>query len=191
LLAILGRPDEAIAELRTAAELDPLSTDVKAAIGRALYYKREYGASIEQYRRALKTDPHDADAHLGMGMSCVAAGKYHEAVEAVNEAVSLTGGGGAALAALGYAYAKRGDRASAIEILDRFRSPRGGAGPSPFFAALILRGLDQAGDAMAYLEKAFEARDGRLAEIGVDPAWDGSRDDPRFAALLEKIGLPR
>jgi TolB-like protein/Tfp pilus assembly protein PilF len=190
LLALLGRQDEALAGMRTAAELDPLSADVKAGIGTVLYYKKEYDASIEQFRRALKADPSDVGAHLGMAKSCVAAGRYHEAVEAINEALRLSGEGGAALAALGYAYAKRGDRGQAIEILDRFRRPGDGSEPSPFLAAVILRGLGSDDDALSFLEKAYEGRDARLLELGVDPAWDGSRNAPRFSALLEKIGLP-
>jgi tetratricopeptide (TPR) repeat protein len=189
LLSILGRQDEALAELRSAAELDPLSTAVTAAIGTVFYYARDYDASVGQFRRAIMADPSDVEAHIGMGKSLAGAGRYHEAVEAIDEAVRLSGEGGAALAALGYVYAKRGDRASAVEILDRFRRPEDGSRPIPFFAAFILVGLGSVDDAVSFLEKAYEERDRRLFGLGVDPAWDGARTDPRFSALLAKIGL--
>jgi tetratricopeptide (TPR) repeat protein len=128
-------------------------------------------------------------------MSCVAAGNFRAAVDAIDEALRLSGEGDAALAALGYAYARRGDRAQAIEILDRFRAQdgaaAGGSGRSPYSAALILAGLDRDDDAIAFLGRALAARDARLPELGVDPAWDGLRDDPRFSALLGEIGLAR
>jgi TolB-like protein/Tfp pilus assembly protein PilF len=190
MLALLGRYDESIAEISTTARLDPLATDPITAIAGVRYCKREYEGSIEEYRRAIAADPSDAAAHLGMAMSCVAAIHYREAVESVNEALRFTGETDETLAALGYVYAKRGDRAQAIEILDKFRQPAEGTDPSPFFAALILRGLDRGDDAMSFLELAYARRDSRLPGIGVDPAWDGSRSDPRFSALLKKIGLP-
>ena len=52
----------------------------------------------------------------------------------------------------------------------------------------------QAGDkekAFAWLEKAFQRRVSVLTNIGVDPAFDPIRSDPRFDDLLRRIGLPK
>ena len=44
--------------------------------------------------------------------------------------------------------------------------------------------------AFAFLEKAMEERDLRLPHLGVSPLWDCLRDDPRFAVLLRRMGVP-
>ena len=43
--------------------------------------------------------------------------------------------------------------------------------------------------AFALLEQAVAARDGQVMFLGVQPAWDGLRDDPRFSAVLQRVGL--
>ena len=44
--------------------------------------------------------------------------------------------------------------------------------------------------ALPWLEKAFEARRWGIIYLGVDPAFDSLRSDPRFVSLVTRIGLP-
>jgi hypothetical protein len=60
---------------------------------------------------------------------------------------------------------------------------------SPSCIASVHLGLGQLDEAFEYLDKALAVRDPQLAFGKVSPWWDGVRDDPRFAALLKKIGL--
>jgi len=62
---------------------------------------------------------------------------------------------------------------------------------SPLFIAL---GYAVAGDDLAaldWLEKAVEERASWLPELKMDPAWDALRSQPRFIAVLKKIGLEK
>ena len=52
-------------------------------------------------------------------------------------------------------------------------------------------GLGDTDRAFEWLDKAFEARDWQMALLKVEPIFDDLRSDPRFAALLERVGLPR
>jgi hypothetical protein len=54
--------------------------------------------------------------------------------------------------------------------------------------ALIYVGLGDPDQAMIWLNKAYEARFN--PSILLRPAWDPLRSDPRFTALLARIGLP-
>jgi gamma-glutamylcysteine synthetase len=49
--------------------------------------------------------------------------------------------------------------------------------------------LGETDQALAQLEKACEDRDVRVTLLGVDPRWNSLRSDPRFQAILKRIGL--
>ena len=59
----------------------------------------------------------------------------------------------------------------------------------PSYVARIYAGLGERDKAIAWLEKAYGVRDGHLALVGVEPAFDPLRDDPRFIALLRRLNL--
>ena len=63
--------------------------------------------------------------------------------------------------------------------------------PSPFRLAYVHLGLGDTDVAFEWFEKSVEARDWQLGMLKVEPAFDGLRSNPRFAALLERVGLPR
>jgi hypothetical protein len=57
-------------------------------------------------------------------------------------------------------------------------------------AAMYARNGDK-DQAFAWLDKAFDRRVSHLMEVNVDSAFDSLRTDARYAALLQRIGLPR
>ena len=60
---------------------------------------------------------------------------------------------------------------------------------SPYYAALIHIGLGEADEAFAWLEKALADHASMLVELKSEPKLDLIRSDPRFARLLERVGL--
>ena len=60
---------------------------------------------------------------------------------------------------------------------------------SPYGVALIHTALGENDEAFEWLEKAYEAHDGELFNLKVEPALDPLRRDPRFASLLRRVGL--
>jgi hypothetical protein len=45
-------------------------------------------------------------------------------------------------------------------------------------------------EAIQWLEKGYEERDGRMIVISVSFEFDGLRSDPRFKELMRRMGLP-
>ncbi len=41
----------------------------------------------------------------------------------------------------------------------------------------------------AWLDKAYDDRAEWLLWLPIDPLYDGERDDPRFKAMVRKVGL--
>jgi hypothetical protein len=60
-----------------------------------------------------------------------------------------------------------------------------------YYIALVHLGLGDDSETLDWLERAYAKRDVRMVFIGVDPLWDGLRQNRRFAALLEKMNLAR
>ncbi|MGI8733831.1 MAG: TPR end-of-group domain-containing protein [Pyrinomonadaceae bacterium] len=52
-------------------------------------------------------------------------------------------------------------------------------------------GLGEKDQAFAWLDKAYSGRDFILVFLKVEPMFDGLRSDPRFARLLQRVGLPQ
>ena len=75
-----------------------------------------------------------------------------------------------------------------LDDLRRLAKPRD---PAPIRLAVIHLGLGETDQAFEWLDKALEARDWQMVLLNVEPLFDGVRSDPRFAALVERVGLPR
>jgi hypothetical protein len=61
---------------------------------------------------------------------------------------------------------------------------------SPYTIALVYVGLDQRDEAFQWLDKAYQERSVRLINIAVHPRFASLHSDPRFVALVQRIGLP-
>jgi eukaryotic-like serine/threonine-protein kinase len=189
-LSILeGRHQEALGELRLAEGLDPLDLKIKTQIGYVHYFLRDFERAAAQFRGVLAVDPHFAFAHYALGDVHARQGRYPEAMEALEESVRLGGRSANHVAILAYVHglAGRPDEARRGLLEVRERATRGAA--SPLWVALAHVGLGEADAAFEWLERAFAERDGSLVLVGASPEFDPLRGDPRFASLLERMGL--
>lgn len=190
LLSALGRHDEAVAEIRRAHELDPLSLIIGTAMGRVLHFQRRYGDAIAQCRRTLDMDATFVQAHLDLGMAYAAQGRHDEAIAEFESMLAPDDSRSVMRAVLGHIYARAGRTAPAEEVLqDLERRYRRGDAAS-YDLALTLVGLGRAGEALDWLERAFDVKSGLLVYLKVESMFDPIRHEPRFGALLQKLRLP-
>ena len=87
-------------------------------------------------------------------------------------------------------YAVAGKKAEALAILRELLQQSARQYVSPYSIALVYVGLDQKDEAFQWLDKAYAERSVRLINIAVHPRFAGLRSDPRFKALVQRIGLP-
>jgi TolB-like protein/Flp pilus assembly protein TadD len=189
-LSRVGRFDEAIREVKRAQEIDPLSLVGNLDVGLALHWARRDDEAIPLFRRVLDIDPNYLRAHWGLGLALVQKKKYDEAIAELQKAVELSGGGAGQLGSLGYAYGAAGRRAEALGIVEKLKERSRERYVPPATVAIVLSGLGETDQALAWLERANEARDPWATGLKVEPGFDSLRPDPRFQDLMRRVGLP-
>src|SRR5207247_3746277 len=113
----LGSYEQAVSEVTSAIELEPLSATVSAAAAMAHYFARQYKRAVNLFREALEMDPNFVLAHEGLGHVYIQQGNNQKAIIHLQEALRQTRFGGSILAAIAYAHARDGQIARAKVIL--------------------------------------------------------------------------
>ena len=100
--------------------------------------------------------------------------------------------GGQPLWGLAITYARMGKTADARTILDELLKRSERQYVSPDEIALVYASLGEKDQAFAWLDRAYEARSAFLiTRILGCSNYDPLRSDPRFDALLRKIGIKK
>jgi tetratricopeptide (TPR) repeat protein len=189
--AEIGRGDAAVSAASRYGALDPLAANSAGALGAILFRAGRLDAAIAMLRQPLVRLPGDREAGFDLGIALLTAGRT---AEALTQAQSMPLDGRQSLAVRAIALARLGNRASE-GVVDR-------AGPD---AALDRpRRLDTAwyqvaevsaqrgaiDDAFAALGRAEAMVDPGLVEVKVDPMLSPLHDDPRYVAMIRRIGFP-
>jgi TolB-like protein/tetratricopeptide (TPR) repeat protein len=187
-LAGRGRFEDAIAEAREAVKLDPLSMAAQSHLAITHYNAGRYDEALELCRKALEMEPALPRPYDDLGRILLEKGAPSEAIAALEKAVSLSNRGARCLSSLGYGYGVTGKKDKAREILAELTamSKQGYVASSDF--ALVNAGLGDVDQAICWLERACEERDSHLAFLTSDPRLASLHADPRFKALLKRIG---
>jgi hypothetical protein len=61
--------------------------------------------------------------------------------------------------------------------------------PDPYVLARLHARLDETNEAIALLEKAYQERNGCMADLLFDDHWDAFRENPRFQDIVRRVGL--
>jgi tetratricopeptide (TPR) repeat protein len=188
-LALLHRYDEAIAEMKKAENLDPLSLVINADLAELLVLAHSYDESIQQSRKTIEMDPNFGLAHNHLAQAYLQKQMNGEAVAELQKAVQLSGGSPTCIANLARAYVASGRRSEAEKLLSDLKKR---SNPSHSLAseiAVIYAALGDTDQAITWLKKGYEERFN--PGVLLRPGFDTLRSDPRFGDLESRIGLPR
>jgi TolB-like protein/DNA-binding winged helix-turn-helix (wHTH) protein/Flp pilus assembly protein TadD len=189
-LKSMGRFDEALAQSNRAIELSPMEPYSRANAGSLLALMRNYDAAMGQFETAVHLNPQLPYVWQRLGPVLVMQGKDQEAIAALEKARDYSGGGQDKIACLGYAYGVNGREADARRILEQLNVIASrGQYVSPVHVAFVYEGLRDHDNAVAWLERAYRARDEYLVYLNVYPEFRDLHGDPRFQEILRKIGL--
>ena len=186
-LSPLGRHAEAIAELKRAQELDPLSLIVQTDLGFAYFFAGQYDAAFSQYQKVLAADPSFAPAHWVLEQYYFEREMYGPAVEELAQLLSHNGDSEMARKTRA-SYAAGGPR----EFLRFITNAKGAHGRRYFGFESIAKAFMRLGrkkEALAALEQDFRIHDADLIRLKADPSWNSLRSEPEFQEIERHVGL--
>jgi DNA-binding winged helix-turn-helix (wHTH) protein/TolB-like protein/Flp pilus assembly protein TadD len=183
-----GQVPQALSEGRQAQLLEPMSPTFAANTGLLLTYAGRLDAAQQQLQDLLGSMPDFplARHHLA---------RVHLLRKEPDAAIRLLEGfqprAAAGLPNLGRAYALAGrtdDARAEIAQLQALGAQGIGVG---FYIAMILATLGEREPALAALEAGLADHSQQMGWINVEPVFDPLREDPRFRAVVERLGLPQ
>jgi TolB-like protein len=188
-LAIVGRVDEAMRQIDRAVSLDPYDVMIRSFRAFDLVFARRFDEAIAEARKALAMQPGHPLALWGLFDAQVGKGMNREAISTMKEYLPIYGVADAG-AVMEKGFAEGGFKGAMRRAGDALgqRASRGEATPADVAVLYVCAG--DKGRALDWLEKGYEMRDPNLPYISVSPQYDPLRTEPRFQALLRKMGLP-
>ena len=193
----MGRKAQAIAENKRAMEIDPLSLPINNYMGMTYMLAGDETSAYRQFQHTIALDPSFALAHEYFSWFLLTTGRYEEAIKEQEKSDVLTGASpeeaAAAAMVMEGAYKNGGEKGfwqkHLERVLESSKQPGGYLSPSDLAGAYAMAG--QTDKAFELLEEGYEAREGpSLTLLKFFPAFKNLRGDPRFSAMLRKIGLP-
>ena len=190
LLCRTGKYEEAISEAKRAQDLDPLSLPIRTRLGIVLHYSRRFDEALDQYRKIIELEQTaDSEARYQIVRLYITKRMFPEAFAELNRKPESPGDHVNSISLRVMAYGFSGNRKEALKLLEGLKDKRRRDYLRPYILAEDYAALGEKDLALEWLQKAYEERDDWVAWIKVDPIIDGLRSDPRFAALLERVGL--
>lgn len=188
-----GRTEEAVALMERALRVDPGNLVLRNTMGNLLAQAGRLEESIGSYRAALEAEPSDARPLFGLADVLKRRGDIRGAIDTRRKAYELSGevDGAVALAA---ARTERDYENAELAVARSRLAKREALAEERYVSPLDLARLyAQVGErekAFASLEGAVAERTGGLVFLKVEGAWDRIRDDPRFASVVRRVGIP-
>jgi tetratricopeptide (TPR) repeat protein len=195
-LTRLLRADQAEAVLKRAQEVEPSSPVIGEFLGHCEYARRDFEQALLRYVPVSELDPSYASAYYWAGRASMALTNYFMALQHLQKHEELQGGG--AEIATRYERFRKGveqekdpeHQAHAYwRALIQEQKPYEANTP-PYVVARRYAFLGDKEQALSWLEKAC-ARHNEMENLLFDEFWDPYRKDPRFEAVLSKVGLKR
>ena len=186
-LVMLGQLDHAIAEVKRAYELDPVSSIIHSDLGGVNYMARRYDEAIKQLRSTVEMDPEFYFAHRYLGLTLELKGDLGGAIAEYKKALELNNDP-SGLAFIAHAEKSMGRETEAREILAQMTKEATTRYVQPYAVAIVHLALGEKDQALDWLQRAAQERGATYFNfIKVDPYLDPLRGDPRFEALVEEV----
>jgi len=193
LLVYIGRFDDGLAEYQRATELDPASLVIASDFGLSYYFMRQYDRSIEHLKKTIEMDPNFVRTHFYIMLPYRQKGMDDEAFKELINGMVANGDSIDRIEEVKKRYAASGFKGVAEFNLERAALDLQSVVTLNITVSLLddLLTFGDKNKALACLEQAYENRDNVCVLLKINPLWDDLRNEPRFIALLKKMGFEK
>jgi tetratricopeptide (TPR) repeat protein len=188
-LAPQHRLDESLHQARLARELDPLSFATSNHLAAMTYFTRRYDEAMQLARDTLALDSRIGAPHAILGMGYETQQRFDDAIAEYQLGLQLAPNHGFMTGRLGHALAMAKRTNEVRELLLKIEPQLKSESFSDLYTAYIYLGLRDWDSVFRHLDRAHQRHDPDLPFISVDPIFDPVRSDPRFIAMIKKLGL--
>jgi len=197
-LTPMGRHEDAIAEMKKALELDPLSLPLNNMMANTYLWAGDYDKSLQQFQRTIGLDPAFPLVHFFFAGLLQELGKYDQAIKENQRGELLLGvspeQAAAEAAEFQKAFQSGGPRGYWQKNLDITLKEHKQAGARYFEVIALASAYARVGDkenAFEWLEKSYADKEGQdITLLRWLPDFNSLHNDPRFSVLLGRMGLP-
>jgi adenylate cyclase len=189
LLMFMGNTEEAFREISLAVDLDPISQGILKDKGIFYYYNGEFDKAIETALTTLELDPEFVPVNRLLSLAYIGKGMYEDAIRENRIWGDKTGNKIKTDVAHAHILASAGRNDEAKKIIEDTGIENMLSSNDYRGVALVYAALGEKDEAFEWLEKSYEKHEESLCSLKIDCKFDSLRDDPRFDAMLKKIGL--
>jgi serine/threonine-protein kinase len=185
-----GRWQDAVNQMQRAHNMEKVSPMYGEDLAYDLLMNRRVEDAVRQARETASLAPQDPFAHAVLALAFEAQGKTAEALKEAEESMKLPGHTSNA-GSLSGLFSRLGQTARVQEILKELETDtKTGTYIAPLEIAMTHLALGNKTVGLAKLQESIDARDFNLLLFLGDAAFDPVRNDPEFAALMDKIKAP-
>lgn len=189
-LSSQGRFDEAVAAIKRAEELDPVSPRAILMTSWTLYMARRYTESAAAARKGNAMQENFAQGSLHLGNALIETGELDEAVLTLRQAAEIWPRSGMPRYMLAFARARQNNGEAVAAILEKLKQTEAEHYMKPYFMAMAYVAAGEYDTAFEWFERAVEERNEWMIWFGVEPKLDSIRHDPRYRDLLRLTKNP-
>ncbi|HET7752137.1 MAG TPA: protein kinase [Terriglobales bacterium] len=190
VLSPMGRLEAAVASAKRAQELDPTSLIDSSNLGFNFYLARRYDEALDQLRKTADMDANYFPTHRWLALAYLGKSMPEQALQEAKRAAILSNNSTDSLTVLASSYAASGNRKEATEILRSLQAASKSRYISTFEIAAVFASLNQINQAFEFLQRADEEHNYWLPYLNQDSRFDRLHSNPRYTALLHRMGLP-
>lgn len=185
----LGRVSEALATMKHAEQMDPRAPLIVQNLGRTYRFARQYDQAIFEYERSLRLDPDFYWSRLFLAFAYEERHDYPHWLEQMQAAAKINGKPEVATQ-LGEWARSLGVEAMHDEYTRRVTATIDYANADTLTPALGLLKLGRKDEALAAMDRLLANRPRDAMYLKVEPQYDPVRNDPRFTAMVKRVGIP-